>query len=61
MIKIVDKSGKINVVTRGAYNSFYKPLGYEIFEENKIITKETKDYDDKEKNIDKSIPTNRRK
>ena len=40
MIKIVDKSGKTNVVTRGAYNSFYKPLGYEIVEEKKVITEE---------------------
>lgn len=61
MIKIVDKSGKVNVVTRGAYNSFYKPLGYEIVEEKKVITEKIKDYDDKEKNIDKSIPMNRRK
>lgn len=61
MIKIVDKSGKINVVTRGAYNSFYKPLGYEIVEEKKVITEEVKDYENKEKNVEKSIPTNRRK
>ena len=61
MIKIVDKSGKTNVVTRGAYNSFYKPLGYEIVEEKNVITEEVKDYENKEKNVEKSIPTNRRK
>lgn len=61
MIKITDKSGKINIVTRGAYDSFYKPLGYEIVEEKKIITEEKKDYENKEKNVEKSIPTNRRK
>ena len=61
MKKIVDISGKINVVTRGAYNSFYEPLGYEIVEEKKVITEEVKDYENKEKNVEKSIPTNRRK
>ncbi len=61
MLKITDKSGKVSIVTRGAYKSFYKPLGYELVENKKVVTEEIKDYDNKEKNIEKSIPTNRRK
>ena len=55
MIKITNNK-ETKVVTKGAYNSFYKPLGFKIVEtnkmstkiENKSETKPVKDLNDKE-------------
>ena len=43
MIRVY-KDRDTKLVTKGAYETFYKPLGYKIaIEEKKIVTKELKD------------------
>lgn len=41
MIKIV-KDNTIKVVTKGAFDSFYAPLGYTMMNENKPVEKSDK-------------------
>lgn len=61
MVTISHINGDKKVVTKGAYESLYKPLGYEIVREKKFreIEKENIDKDDEydkddEKSFDKS-------
>lgn len=37
MIKIANKEGREIVVTKGVYEDLYKPLGYTIKSENKVV------------------------
>lgn len=37
MIKISNKEGREIVVTKGVYEDLYKPLGYTIKSENKVV------------------------
>lgn len=37
MIKITNKEGREIVVTKGVYEDLYKPLGYTIKSENKVV------------------------
>ncbi len=52
MIKI-SKDKITKVVTRGAYESFYKPLGYIISEDKKPMT--SKIFNESVKNEDKEV------
>ena len=53
MIRIYkDKDTK--VVTRGAYNTFYKPLGYKPIIEQEVVVEKPKKVEDKETTIQTS-------
>lgn len=64
MIKITDKN-TTKIVTRGAYESFYKPLGFNIVDEKKTIlaknNNETNENNFREKDENEEIKTNKRK
>lgn len=42
MIKITNREGNVKVVTKGAYENFYKPLGYNTVNETGKSVREEK-------------------
>lgn len=67
MIKII-KNDKIKIVAKGAYESFYKPLGFTIIDGNKKAkmdtVKEKNNYDmvtDKQESVTNNDKTNEKR
>lgn len=61
MIRIY-KDNDFKVVTKGAYNNFYKPLGYNIIvEQEKTITEKSKKVDKPmDSSVDKRVTSSKR-
>ena len=67
MIKIANNEGRELVVTKGVYEDLYKPLGYTIKSENKVVENkvvendiklETKANENKDEEKNRELKTN---
>lgn len=54
MIKISHINGDVKVVTQGAFESFFKPLGYKPFVEEQV-KEEKKELTGEEKKVEKPV------